>query len=207
MEKAVYLVGGSGHALVVREIIVLNHMYIKGYFDLRRSELMPPEVEYLGVEDTAKLSDCLPGASFFPAVGDNGLREKLIRFIRSENRNELVLIHPDAVVSKNAIVGLSTMVGPKAVINPFSRVGEGVIINSAAVIEHECLVGNFCHIAPGAMILGNVRIGDSTFIGANAVVKQGVKIGSNVIIGAGSVVLKDVPDNCTLVGNPAKIIR
>ena len=35
----------------------------------------------------------------------------------------------------------------------------------------------------------------------------GVHIGNNVKIGAGSVVLKDILDNCTVVGNPARIVR
>jgi acetyltransferase-like isoleucine patch superfamily enzyme len=35
----------------------------------------------------------------------------------------------------------------------------------------------------------------------------GVKIGDEVIVGAGSVVVKDVPSNCIVAGNPAKIIR
>ena len=34
-----------------------------------------------------------------------------------------------------------------------------------------------------------------------------IVIGDNVKIGANSVVLKDVPDNCTVVGVPAKIIK
>lgn len=34
-----------------------------------------------------------------------------------------------------------------------------------------------------------------------------ITIGNNVVIGAGSVVTKSVPDNCTVVGNPARIIR
>ena len=182
-------------------------MHVAGYFDLKQSAVIPSEVVYLGEENEAKFSACPAESLFFPGVGDNRLREKLVHFIRSQNRNEWVLIHPDAAVSHDTVIGLSTMVGPKAVINPFSRIGEGVIINSAAIIEHECVVGNFCHIAPGATVLGNVQIGDLTFIGANAVIKQGLKIGSNVIIGAGSVVLKDIPDNCTCVGNPAKIIR
>lgn len=35
----------------------------------------------------------------------------------------------------------------------------------------------------------------------------GISIGNNVDIGAGSVVLKDVPSNCVVAGNPAKVIR
>lgn len=34
-----------------------------------------------------------------------------------------------------------------------------------------------------------------------------INIGSNVKIGAGSVVVKDVPDNCVVAGNPARIIK
>ena len=34
-----------------------------------------------------------------------------------------------------------------------------------------------------------------------------VHVGNNVVVGAGSVVVKDIPDNCVVAGNPAKIIR
>ena len=42
---------------------------------------------------------------------------------------------------------------------------------------------------------------------ANALVFGGIRIGNNVTVGAGSVVTKDVPDNCVVVGNPARIIQ
>ena len=54
---------------------------------------------------------------------------------------------------------------------------------------------------------GSPTIGDNVSIMANALVFGGIKIGNNVTIGAGSVVTKDVPDNCVVVGNPARIIR
>lgn len=53
----------------------------------------------------------------------------------------------------------------------------------------------------------NPVIGDNVTIFANAVVAGGIRIGNNVTIGAGSVVLKDVPDNCCVVGNPARIVK
>lgn len=52
-----------------------------------------------------------------------------------------------------------------------------------------------------------VTIGDNVWIGGSATICPGVTIGNNVVIGAGSVVVKDVPDNCVVAGNPAKIIR
>jgi len=50
-------------------------------------------------------------------------------------------------------------------------------------------------------------IGDDVTIFSNCVVVGNIKIGNNVKIGAGSIVLKSVPDNCTVVGNPARIIK
>lgn len=54
---------------------------------------------------------------------------------------------------------------------------------------------------------GKVRIGNNVYIGAQSIVMPGVCIGDNVIVGANSVVLNDVPSNCIVAGNPAKIIK
>jgi serine O-acetyltransferase len=50
-------------------------------------------------------------------------------------------------------------------------------------------------------------IGDNVQLCTNAVVFGGINIGNNVIVGAGTVLNKSVPDNCTVVGNPAHIVR
>lgn len=50
-------------------------------------------------------------------------------------------------------------------------------------------------------------IGNNVKLGVNVTVIGGVKIGDNVIVGAGSVVVKDVPSNCVVAGNPAKVIK
>ncbi|HDS8282571.1 TPA: N-acetyltransferase, partial [Klebsiella variicola] len=41
---------------------------------------------------------------------------------------------------------------------------------------------------------------------ANSVIVGGVSVGNNVTIGASTLILKDIPDNCIAIGNPAKII-
>lgn len=51
------------------------------------------------------------------------------------------------------------------------------------------------------------RIGSFCVIGIGATVMGGVTIGDEVVVGAGAVVTRDVPSNCIVAGNPARIIR
>lgn len=50
------------------------------------------------------------------------------------------------------------------------------------------------------------RIGSNVFLGAGAKVMGDIDIGNNVVVGANSLVMNSVPDNCTVVGVPARII-
>ncbi|CAE7594888.1 unnamed protein product [Symbiodinium microadriaticum] len=52
-----------------------------------------------------------------------------------------------------------------------------------------------------------VHIKQNAWIGDSAIVLKGVTVGENSIVGAGALVTKDVPDNCVVGGNPAKVIK
>lgn len=54
---------------------------------------------------------------------------------------------------------------------------------------------------------GKPTIGDNVSLGANVTIIGGIHIGDNVTVGAGSVIVKDIPSNCVVVGNPARIIK
>lgn len=56
-------------------------------------------------------------------------------------------------------------------------------------------------------ILNRPTIGDNVTLGANVTILGNIKIGDNVTIGAGTIITKNVPNNCTVVGNPARIIH
>ena len=82
----------------------------------------------------------------------------------------------------------------------------GVIVNCKKM-------GNYCG-CNGGVIIGNKGsdalrpvIGDHVGILMGAKVYGGITIGDNVIVAPNSVVFKDVPSNCVVAGNPAKIIK
>ena len=52
-----------------------------------------------------------------------------------------------------------------------------------------------------------VVIGDDVWIGQAAIVLKGVTIGPRSIVGAGSVVVHDVPPDCVVAGNPARVVK
>lgn len=50
------------------------------------------------------------------------------------------------------------------------------------------------------------RIGDNVLLAAGAKVMGDITVGSNVVVGANSLVVSDIPDNCTVIGVPARIV-
>lgn len=104
--------------------------------------------------------------------------------------------------------------GEHTLIIPYSTtIGPGMKMAHAysTVLNAESIGKNFTFIHCTTLGLRNSgerpTICDNVSLGANVVIIGKVKIGNNVTIGAGSVVVKDIPDNCVAVGNPARIIK
>ena len=202
--KNLILIGYSGHSLVICDIALEVGFHLLGYADIEKKDFNPLGLDYLGKEKTLDNKFFNNENYFFVSIGNNLIRSKVSKFIRSKTTFIPNIIHPSSLISKNIKIGSGNFISKNVAINSFSEIQNDVIINTSATIEHECIISSGVHIAPGAVLLGNVQVGKNSFIGANSVIKQGIKIGKNVVIGAGSVVLNDVDNDTVVFGNPAK---
>ncbi len=144
---------------------------------------------------------------FIVAIGNSEIRKKIQNQLTNKDIDIVTLVHPNAVIGENVVLGEGTVVMAGAVINPCVTIGNGCIINTCASVDHDCVVGDFAHVSVGAHVAGTVTIGENTCIGAGATVINNVNICGGCTIGAGSVVVKDITETGTYIGVPVKRLK
>lgn len=87
--------------------------------------------------------------------------------------------------------------------------GMGVVIGETAVIGDDCLIYQGVTLGGTGKDKGkrHPTLGNNVMVGSGAKVLGPFTVGNNVKIAAGAVVLEALPDNCTAVGVPARIVR
>jgi acetyltransferase-like isoleucine patch superfamily enzyme len=158
------------------------------------------------------------------AVGP-GLRAERMPYIRGRGR---LLLGDDVRLSgRSCFYFMNTPDAPPEIrIGDGSFVGNGCTLSAAARIT----IGNRCLLAPGVRIHDNdghpldaarrmagapmgpenirpVVVEDGVWLAAQAIVLKGVTIGARSVVGAGAVVTEDVPPDCVVAGNPARIVK
>ncbi len=115
------------------------------------------------------------------------LLSQLARFLTG------IEIHPGAVIGRRCMIdhGMGVVVGETAEVGDDVTIYQGVTLGGTGkdTGKRHPTIGNNVVISTGAKVLGPF------------------KVGNNCKIGAGSVVLEEIPDNCTVVGIPGKIVK
>lgn len=112
---------------------------------------------------------------------------QFVRFITG------IEIHPGATIGKRCFIdhGMAVVIGETSEIGDDVTIYQGVTLGGTGKDKgkRHPTIGNRVVISTGAKVLGPFKVGD------------------DVKIGAGSVVLKEIPENCTVVGIPGTIVK
>ena len=207
MRNDILVIGAGGHCRVVLSILsYYKELNVVGIADKDSKsfgeEILSTQVKYTW-DDFQSLYD--NGVSIAAlAVGNNSERKLLFSKLTEIGYTVKTLIHPSALVDKNADIGAGTIICMGAKIGPLVSIGNNCIIYTGAIIDHETNIKNDCFIAPGVCIAGRVSIEQGSFIGIGSSIIENITLGANCTVGAGSVVINDFPSNTTIAGVPAK---
>ena len=142
------------------------------------------------------------------AIGNGKLRKKLFDQYKSNSYLSFPnIIDPSVVLSDTVVFGEGNILSGKTIVTNEVTIGDFNIINMDCTLAHEVCIGNYNTISPSVNLSGKVKIGDFSSLGTACQVIPEKHIGTNSVIGAGSVLINDIPDNCTAVGVPAKVIK
>ena len=131
-------------------------------------------------------------------IGTTGLG-----FERDENFNPIRLPHLGGVVIGNDVeVGSCVTIARGTIDN--TCIDNMVKIDDHVFIAHNVLIGARSILVAGCEVSGSVQIGEDCWIGPLSTIRDGVIIGRKSIVGMGAVVTKNVGDNKTVAGNPAR---
>lgn len=118
----------------------------------------------------------------------------LARWLSQRSRHKTgIEIHPGATIGRRVFIdhGDGVVIGETTVIGDDVTIYQGVTLGGTGkdVGKRHPTVCNGVTIGAGAKVLGPIEIGDHSKVGA------------------GAIVLKNVPPNCTVVGNPGRIVK
>ena len=205
------IVGAGGLAIEILEILKEtnqgNEIFFFDNINKLNSKLIYNQFKVLTTEKEVQEVFKKYGKSYCIGVGGIQNKLKLINlFDNYGGELNSVISSKSFIGSHNVNIGKGSIVFPGVKISNSVSLGKACLVYYNSVITHDCVIGDFSEISPSVNVLGKARIGNKVWLGSNSTVMPKIKIGNNVTVGAMALVTKDVKDNITIVGIPAKQI-
>ena len=201
----IVIVGSSGFAEEIKWLITrINTDRIQwnflGFIDIKKS------IDVIG--DDQFLIDYKDKLAVVIAVADCTLRKKLYeKYKLNDNLYFPNLIDPSVQFSKDLILGEGNIICANSILTVKVKIGNFNIVNLNCTIGHEATLLDFVTLNPAVNVSGNVTLQEGVFVGTGTQILQGKTVNKYTVVGAGAVVTTDVPELCTAVGVPAKVIK
>lgn len=209
--KKIYVIGAGGLGReVIRYITDINNIRltydISGFID-EADNKAGTICDGYPVYSFSDLTKDVSGDLCVCAVASPDAKMHLVSKAKEKGLLFQNIIHPLAYISYNLTALEDVIIGPYCCIGPNVSLCNHVCINPQCGIGHDSMIGDYSTLYWNVSIGGNVNIGMSCQIGSKAFIKQGITLGSYSTVGAGAVVVKNVEENSTVTGIPAKELK
>ncbi|MDO9580199.1 MAG: acetyltransferase [Bacteroidales bacterium] len=205
--KNLVIIGSGGMGREIYNLAIVCNGYnteykIKGFLDdwpegINAFKNYPPVIGT--VEDYI----IEPDDVFVCSFGNVSNKKKNIQKILDKGGQFISLIHQNASIGLNSIIGQGSIILQNAVIGVNSKIGNYALIQISTIIGHDCVIGDYSRIDCHVVCVGGVIIDDEVTIHTSAVINHKVVIEKRAIVGALSFVIRRVKANTTVSGNPA----
>lgn len=139
----------------------------------------------------------------FAPIADNKFRKQI--FEEGKERGyEFISLISNKCTDYSKKIGENCFIFEDNTIQPFSAIGNNVIIWSGSHIGHHSNIEDNVFITSHVVISGHCHIKQGAYLGVNSTIRDQTTIGEWSTVGMGSVVTKNIPDNETWIGSPAK---
>ncbi len=143
---------------------------------------------------------------FTCALGDSEYRRKYNDIILAKGGEFIKLIHEKSIIHDNAKIGQGVVISPFCNASSDVVIGDFTILQPFCNLGHDAKVGEYCSLESYSFMGGFSKVGDNVTLHTRSTILPHINIGNNAIVGAGSVVIRNVKDDTTVFGVPAKKI-
>lgn len=208
---AVFGAGGFGrevHSLIEQLNFITPQYEFIGYFDdgIEKNTIINDYPILGGINELNSYSSDICIAL---AIGNPVIKRRVYDQIKNSKVSFPTLIHPSVLIGnlKHNKIGDGCIICAYVVITVNIIIEDFVILNLSCTVGHDTTIKRFSSFMPTVNISGEILIGEGVYAGTGSKIINQLRIGNNTIIGSGAVVTTDLPDNCTAVGVPAKVIK
>ncbi len=210
-KEKIVLVGSGQHARVVLYNIREQGKYeVACFLDSDKSktgQMYEGHIVAGTYDDLDTIKEKYGTNKFFIAFGNMKYRRRVFDHFVQTGWEAVNIIHPDAVVSKDAVIGKGVLIECGCLITPNPVIGDNVVVNTGSQVNHDNVVEDHVYIASGVVLSGGVTIHENTLIDDGVIITLVTSVPKDSIVGAGAVITKTFDRPGIYYGNPAKYIR
>ena len=156
MKKDLLIIGSKSTALEIYDVVIshLKDTYLEVVFVIGDNESMSDSYKSIKdseLENYVSKHKCCYIISF----ANHKLRVKFVNILNSYGISPINIIHPSAIISSTASIGLGNYLAAGSIISYNSIITNHSMINFNATVGHDTCIKDHCIINPGARISGN----------------------------------------------------